>query len=225
MCLTPNDVQDLKVNEEDFDLLVEAEDAGLLDEEEFFELLEIIVREREEIECLPDDFEFDPPEPRELRTIDSFAESDITHLFRFKDGAQLRRLMAAIDLPDFIRLNNNIYVTKEEMLLVGLKRLAYPTRLIDLVQLFGGDISLWSRCCKYFVNHVFDKFSPLLLDRGLERFIDSFDNFTELIKQKIIEKGVTHVNRAELSIVLIGFIDNCIFHSEVCYLVAILKLF
>ena len=67
----------------------------------------------------------------------------------------MRSLLVAIKLPGVIQLDNDAIVSNEELMLVGLFRMAYPCRLINIAREFGGEITLWSRAVKYFVYHCF----------------------------------------------------------------------
>ena len=143
MSLTPREVVKMKEMDENMELLMMADATGVLDQDEVFVLLEMLLTEKGDVEDMPDNHVFEPPEPRKYKTIDSFVESDIPHLFRFKTKDQLRRLLAVMKLPDVIRLENGALVSNEELMLVGLYRLAYPCRLISIAREFGGETTLW----------------------------------------------------------------------------------
>lgn len=86
------------------------------------------------------------------RNIAYFAEFAPTCgiLFRFKH-VHLVRLFVALRFPAQVRLRNGMHLMGEEVFLFSLCRLAYPSRLTDLVRLFGKELTEWSRAFKYFL--------------------------------------------------------------------------
>lgn len=60
------------------------------------------------------------------RTIDSYGTSDIPHLFRFRSADQLHQLMEHLLIPEHVMLDNGVVMGGEELLLLGLRRLAAP---------------------------------------------------------------------------------------------------
>ena len=215
MSLTPNDRHDIKLINKRLKLVALAFAEDFLEEDEFYYLVGKLLKWRKKVEEVPDDHVFMKPSPRKRRRFIDFQESDIPALFRFKTKAQLLELKEAFELPAVIDLGNRVQVTDEKMILVGLMRLSYPGRLINIVLEFGGDISIWSRCIKYFVNFLFSKFSHLVLHGGIERFAGSFESYAAAIKTKLVERGVVHMARTDMDMVVFAFIDNCIFHTEV----------
>jgi hypothetical protein len=113
---------------------------------------------------LPADFELEPPSPRRYRTIDSFPESDIPAKFRFKTRTDLRRLLDVLGLPEVCTMSNRAQVSGEEVMLVGLRRMAYPSRFVDLLEEFGSEETLWCKAFGYFVMHIYNKFGGLVIN-------------------------------------------------------------
>ena len=69
------------------------------------------------------------PTPRIHRTIDSFADSNISIFFRFRNKEQLHRLIDGFQINDVV-VHGHRFV-KEEILLVSLYRLHRPTTIYD----------------------------------------------------------------------------------------------
>ena len=84
MSLTTIDVVKMQEMGEKIELLMMADATGVLDQDEVFALLELLLTEKRDVEDIPDEHVFEPPAPRKYKTINSYAESDIPHVFRFK---------------------------------------------------------------------------------------------------------------------------------------------
>jgi len=114
--------------------------------------------------------------------------------FRF-NGADLRRILAELNFPQNIKLDNEYLVTGEEVLLISLRRLAYPARLSDLEPMLRKSSTFISRAFLFGVRFIkrvhFDKLSTLENFRG---------HFARL-GQAVAAKGCPIAN-------VIGFIDG-----------------
>jgi hypothetical protein len=66
--------------------------------------------------------------------------------------------------------------------------MVFPCRLGDLVPIYGLEHIQWSRAFTYFINDMSNAFSHLLFD-NLEYWAPYFPEFSEAIRQKIVEKG------------------------------------
>jgi hypothetical protein len=143
------------------------------------------------------------------RMIDSYGQSDIPHLFRFRSTEQLRRLFDGLKFPEAILLDNNVILREEETFLFGLRRMCYPNRFQDLLEEFGGEITIWSRAFTWFIIHIYKHFKHLVV-RSLERYAEQFPSFAKAIKKKVVEKGCNHIT-PNMFFRIVGFIDCTIF--------------
>jgi hypothetical protein len=73
------------------------------------------------------------------------------------------RLVAALDLPARLPMDNRLRVSGRDGLLLLLRRLAYPNRLSDLERLFGRPRDEISRVCSCVERLLFDSFAAGLL--------------------------------------------------------------
>lgn len=145
-----------------------------------------------------------PRNIRVTRTVDSYCESDIPNLFRFRNKQQLKDLIREINLPEMCRLNNGIIMYGEEMLLFTIRRLIFPNRLDDLCKEFGSDNSRWSRVVNYVTTYLFNKFHHLLIN-SIQKWVNMYPAFANSIKQYLLSKNCNHlVNEAPI---IFGFVD------------------
>ncbi len=89
--------------------------------------------------------------PRISRTIDSFSDAECYRRFRFRKP-DLRQLFNLLQFPETIRLANRSRYTGEEVFLFGLNRFTSCAFVEDLIAIFGGEISQWSRAFHYFIE-------------------------------------------------------------------------
>ena len=179
-------------------------------------ILEVMEAKKKAVAEMPDEYVFMRCPPRRYRTIESFAECDCPTKFRFRTHSDLRRVLAALQLPAVCVLPNRSKVSGEELMLIGLRRMAFPSRYCDLIEEFGGDVSLWSRTFKYFIKHVYNKFGSLIVG-GMEHWGDYFEDFGKAIKARLIKDGVTHIRRTNAPMRIVAFIDCCIIKTGVAY--------
>ena len=71
--------------------------------------------------------------PRRDRTIASYSHQEIPELFRFRTAEQLQRMLKVLNFPEKVVLEGGETFTGEEILLIGLRRVNYPCKLIALV--------------------------------------------------------------------------------------------
>lgn len=109
-------------------------------------------------------------------------------LFRFRYG-HLARLFVALQFPAQVRLSNGMHLMGEEVFLFSLCRLAYPSRLADLVRLFGRELTEWSRAFKYFLLWI-EKHHGFRLTHYFKFWVPHFPRMAEAITQKMRYYGV-----------------------------------
>ena len=96
-----------------------------------------------------------------LLDINSLTDNEFWILFRFKK-TDFHRLLMALAIPEEITLRQRSKFTGKTALLILLRRLAYPNRLIDLKMIFGRTISELSLISNYMIEHIYDRFHNLL---------------------------------------------------------------
>lgn len=84
--------------------------------------------------------------------------------------------------------DNGAELTYEEILLFSLNRFVHPSRLSDLVDVYGKDYTMWSRAFKWFNNYMVNRFGYLLTDY-LNNWKSAFPSFADKVRLKLIEKG------------------------------------
>ena len=91
--------------------------------------------------------------PPRNRSIDELSDEDARSLTRF-NKEQLRLLLLHWRIPEVIITEQRYRFSGEEMLIVGLTKIATGdpwTRLIP--GYFGGDVRRWSKAFKWYINH------------------------------------------------------------------------
>lgn len=83
-------------------------------------------------------FTFRLPKCRKIhKKIDDYSDLEIHSKFGLKDKEMLRILFAHLRIDEIIKLSDGSVVYGEEMFLFSLRRLKYPSRLIDFIEEFG----------------------------------------------------------------------------------------
>jgi len=133
-------------------------------------------------------------------SISDFNDECLVKQFRFT-GAELNEILVVMKFPKSILLDHDYLVTGEEMLLVILRRLVYPSRWYDLCHFLKKSESILSRIFTLGIVYIKPQFGWRIasLD-GLQSEFDSLSN-------AISEKGSPLEN-------LIGFIDGT--PREIC---------
>ena len=85
------------------------------------------------------------------RSIDSFADTDIPNLFRFRSKSQLWRLYRALGIGDKIVMPSRNTCSGQELFLVGIIRISSVRRLQDFEDIFGKPYNWISQVFDYFV--------------------------------------------------------------------------
>eukprot|EP00976_Prorocentrum_cordatum_P011953 240523-Prorocentrum_minimum.AAC.1 len=121
--------------------------------------------------------------PRLYLTFDKIAHLDLRTLYRF-DYSGLRRLLVALQIPDFTLSGNGANFSREEALLVLLARIHSPTRYEELkVDRFGGSVRKLSEVYNLLVSYLYDTWAQPLLT-NLRRSVQHFERWAEAICQK-----------------------------------------
>jgi hypothetical protein len=87
-------------------------------------------------------------------------------MFRFKTKQQLHRLRLGFRIPDILRTDKREKFTGDEVLLVGLRRLAFPNRTFETFWEtdFGLTYHQVSKCFDLFLIFMMRNWAYLLLD-------------------------------------------------------------
>lgn len=93
--------------------------------------------------------------------MNSFTDAEFKAIFRFYKN-DFNRLLNLLNLPQIIKLSNRIITNNMEMLLIVLRRLSYPNRLMDLESMFGRSSSEISRIFNVGIEFVYSKSKHLL---------------------------------------------------------------
>jgi hypothetical protein len=197
-------------------------DSDLEDELEETELALALTRKELARVAIEDPYVQQSYPPRN-RDINSFAEGDIDHLFRFRKREDIRRLLAVWQLPETIKINN-IRVRSEEVFLFSLRRVSCLNTLHSLaLDEFGRDWSFWSKAFNWMLRWTFEKFAHKLDHRCLRFFERRFPQYAVGVAQVVNAKGPCNFV-LELFRVM-GFIDcnntgvarAIFFHSSVFF--------
>jgi nuclease HARBI1 len=142
-----------------------------------------------------------PPKPvRRTVSIASFSEMECDTCFRFQK-CDLPRVLKALRLPLIVKPRNGSTYTDEEAMLVLLRRLAYPQRLVDIEREYGRTYDQWSNLLTYMFEHVFENFLHLIQD-NVDFFVPRFPAYCKAIAEKC--------NLVRLPAPIVGFIDGTV---------------
>jgi hypothetical protein len=138
------------------------------------------------------------PLVRLTRTIDSFNDTEVNGLFRFRNKSQLHRLYVALGID---RLGPKIVVdpvnrhscTGEEFFTIGLYRICSVKRLEDMEVVFGRDYTWICRVAEYFFIWMDRTHSHKLFD-NLDFWFQYFPYFSECMRKKAIELSKGRLN-------------------------------
>lgn len=116
------------------------------------------------------------------RLIDSWTDEECWHLLRFR-RADLHRLFVALQIPAVVVCPNRTSCPGEHALCLMLYRLAYPTRLVTLQNVFGRELTALSRIFQTIIEIVSTAHSFRVKD--ISFFRNRFDIYNETIRRKI----------------------------------------
>lgn len=139
-------------------------------------------------------------------------EEELHIHFRFRTKQQLYRLLDGFQFPDTMQAGKMRPFTREEVLLVGLYRLARPTRLVDagFQFMFGFNEVEVSLAFQLFLNHLVDNWAYLLKD-NMAYWKPKLPEFATAIRNKLYEKYNCYfppVEEPAGGFRVFGFIDN-----------------
>lgn len=104
--------------------------------------------------------------------------------FRFKSVSDLRRLKAALRIPDSFSTPSGYHFSGEEGLLIMLHRFAYPCTLAGMCWDAGRGTTALSECFLEMNKHVYNSFGHLRDERSLRAWSPFFRRFARAIKWK-----------------------------------------
>lgn len=116
------------------------------------------------------------------RLIDTFSDEECWHYLRFRKP-ELRKLFL---LPDIVRCPNGIVCPGEHALCLMLYRIAYPSRLISLQEIFGRDYTQLSRIFKFTVD-TFYLNHKAKVHGNLDWYADRFNLYHQAVVNKILK--------------------------------------
>lgn len=134
---------------------------------------------------------------REEFNIEECDNNSFIHYFRFSKD-QFAQLLQNFDFPHHVTLKNRAVVKDKELLLILLKRFAYPCRLLDLSIFFKLNISTISYSIDYSTKFLYSKYSNILYFDS-ERIFQNLERYAE----RINNKGGSLLN-------CVGFIDGTV---------------
>lgn len=118
------------------------------------------------------------------RLIDSFTGEECWHNLRFRKE-EVRQLMNLTNFPRDIRMDNNGHCPGEAAFCIMLYRLAYPSRLVTLQDMFGRDYTQISRIFKESINVMFDAHRGKV-EGNLFWYYNRFDIYHQSILNKVL---------------------------------------
>jgi len=128
----------------------------------------------------------------------------------------LWRLHKALKLDEFedgiikiLHLNPSKYIKchTEEALLILLQRLAFPTKFLDMVSIYNRDISALSKIFSWMNNYIRSRFGYLITNNW-EYWKNDFEEFSECIRKKVVEKSEGAIDYPEGAYLVFAFIDD-----------------
>jgi len=136
------------------------------------------------------------------------------HRYRFLKP-DLWRLHKALKLDEIedgiikIGANPSKYIKchTEEALLILLQRLAFPTRFLDMVSIYNRDTTALSKIFCWMNNYIRNRFGYLITNNW-EYWKNDFEEFSECIRKKVVEKSEGAIDYPEGSYLVFSFIDD-----------------
>jgi hypothetical protein len=132
-----------------------------------------------------------PPPKRTNRRINDWAhrQHECEGMFRFP-FKHLRRLFDTFLLPEMCVLENGSVYYAEEVFLLSLFRMSFPTRLVTIARTeFGRENTQVGRAFKFFINHMYGHFADLLFN-NLPWWSTYFDLFAAAFQRKMEHYGL-----------------------------------
>lgn len=136
-----------------------------------------IMNDREEVR---------PVNPRNRnRLFDSFTDEECWHYLRFRK-TELSELLILCDFPAIIVCKNGTSCPGEHAFCILLYRIAYPSRLFELQEIFGRDYSQISRIFKWSIDFMHLKHKNKV-ECNLSWYTERFDMYHQSIIKKVLE--------------------------------------
>ena len=112
----------------------------------------------------------------------NFTDIEFRNNFRF-EKQHFWILLEFFEFPESLKLKNRAYVTGEEILMITLRRLAYPVRWNDLKMFFGVSVSTLSLTFQYAIEKIHQDFNHLLVFDS-RRIIPLLSGYAEAVAKK-----------------------------------------
>lgn len=158
----------------------------------------VLLMRQEMLEQVDAEHDRIPRPPRRAVAIANYSSSHCWTMFRFR-RPDLVQLLDILRFPATVQLPNKCVSTNEEVLLITLRRLSYPGRLLDLEQEFGIDYSIISRIFNFAVSWIYDHFHHLW-SNGLQHWAPLCEAFHEaVVRVSGVDDGVRRI---------VGFVDG-----------------
>jgi hypothetical protein len=122
---------------------------------------------------------------------------------------RLYRVLRLDELGEFVQMSNGSRFGTEEIMIIALHRFSYPIRFTDMVQFYGRDWSALSRAFNWFSKYVRTNFSHLIID-NMQYWKPCLEEFTEVVREKMIEKSDGGVVYPPGSLSVFGFVDDTV---------------
>jgi DDE superfamily endonuclease len=158
--------------------------------------------------------ELNSPLPKvkgKMRTIDSFEDEKIPLYFRFNSKQQLHEILECFKFPPVLKSpSSKCKFGREELLLVSLYRLHYPTTNADpfFQTEFGFGPERVSVCLSVFLDFMVSHWGYLLLD-NMGYWLPQLPAFAQAIRDKLADKGCEFPAADQPNgFNVFGFIDN-----------------
>lgn len=110
-------------------------------------------------------------------------DEEINVFYKFKSVNQMRKLMECFQLDEEVIIEGHHY-TGEEILMIGLCRLHFPTRLIEMESHFGRDYTSLGRAFHWFINF-FIKNWTYLISNNMSFWVKDLPYYCEMVRSTV----------------------------------------
>ena len=125
------------------------------------------------------------------------------------DLPRLHRALGLDALGGSVRLDNGMEFGTEEALLILLYRFTFPTRYIQLVEIFGRDHTFIGRVFNWMNKYIRTQHGHLVTN-NLGYWKVSLESFSEAIRTKVCEKSGGQIHYVAGDYLVCGFIDDTV---------------
>jgi len=126
-----------------------------------------------------------------------------------EDLPRLHRALGLDALGGRARLDNGMEFGTEEALLILLYKFSFPTRNIQLVEMFGRDHTFIGRVFNWMNKYIREHHGHLVTN-NLAYWKDSLEGFSEAIRMKVHEKSNGQIHYPVGAYLVAGFIDDTV---------------